>query len=73
MLISPNPTNFLVRASLPATLPTDKTAAAINRKLQTFSKWACPHNGPIRPSRINERPTRGVSGLQALLNGEGEK
>ncbi|WP_085503667.1 hypothetical protein [Burkholderia pseudomallei] len=64
-------TNYpLNRAGLPAVLPTDEAAAAINRKPQTLRKWACLENGPIRPVRINGRLAWKVTDIQALLNGE---
>jgi hypothetical protein len=62
-------TNLLNRADLPAVLPTDEAAAAINRAPQTLRKWACLENGPIRPIRINGRLAWKISDLQALLNG----
>lgn len=55
--------------SLPAVLPTNEAAAAINRAPQTLRKWACLENGPIRPVRINGRLAWRVSDLQALLSG----
>ena len=55
---------------LPAVLPTDQAAAAINRRPQTLRKWACLENGPIRPVRIAGRLAWKVSDLRALLNGE---
>ena len=57
------------RAGLPAVLPTNEAAAAINRAPQTLRKWACLENGPIRPVRINGRLAWRVSDLQSLLNG----
>ncbi|WP_250519622.1 helix-turn-helix domain-containing protein [Caballeronia sp. NCTM1] len=54
---------------LPAVLPTDEAAAAINRKPQTLRKWACLENGPIRPIRINGRLAWRVADLQSLLRG----
>ncbi|MEV9633748.1 DNA-binding protein [Burkholderia pseudomallei] len=64
-------TNYpLNQAGLPAVLPTDEAAAAINRKPQTLRKWACLENGPIRPVRINGRLAWKVTDIQALLNGE---
>lgn len=54
---------------LPAVLPTNEAAAAINRAPQTLRKWACLENGPIRPIRINGRLAWKVSDLQALLSG----
>ena len=62
--------NLLNRADLPAVLPTDEAAAAINRAPQTLRKWACLENGPIRPVRINRRLAWRVSDLQKLLAGE---
>jgi len=59
----------LAKASLPAVLPTNEAAAAINRAPQTLRKWACLENGPIRPVRINGRLAWRVSDLQFLLNG----
>ena len=56
--------------TLPAVLPTDQAAAAINRASQTLRKWACLENGPIRPVRINGRLAWRVSDLQKLLAGE---
>ncbi len=61
--------NLLNRADLPAVLPTDEAAAAINRAPQTLRKWACLENGPIRPIRINGRLAWKVSDLAQLLNG----
>lgn len=61
--------NLLNRADLPAVLPTDEAAAAINRAPQTLRKWACLENGPIRPIRINGRLAWKVSDLQTLLSG----
>jgi hypothetical protein len=63
-------TKLLNRADLPAVLPTDEAAAAINRAPQTLRKWACLENGPIRPVRINGRLAWRVSDLQKLLAGE---
>ena len=60
---------LLNHADLPAVLPTDEAAAAINRAPQTLRKWACLENGPIRPVRINGRLAWKVSDLQALLSG----
>lgn len=57
------------RADIPAVLPTDEAAAAINRAPQTLRKWACLENGPIRPIRINGRLAWRVADLQALLTG----
>lgn len=54
---------------LPAVLPTNEAAAAINRAPQTLRKWACLENGPIRPVRINGRLAWKVADLQSLLNG----
>ena len=54
---------------LPAVLPTNEAAAAINRAPQTLRKWACLENGPIRPVRINGRLAWRVSDLQSLLSG----
>lgn len=54
---------------LPAVLPTNEAAAAINRAPQTLRKWACLENGPIRPIRINGRLAWRVSDLQLLLSG----
>jgi len=62
--------NLLTRAGLPATLPTDEAAAALNRAPQTLRKWACLEDGPIRPIRINGRLHWRVSDIRALLNGE---
>jgi hypothetical protein len=62
-------TNLLNRSDLPAVLPTDEAAAAINRRPQTLRRWACLEDGPIRPIRINGRLAWKVSDLQALLNG----
>ena len=62
--------NLLNRADLPAVLPTDEAAAAINRAPQTLRKWACLENGPIRPVRINGRLAWRVADLQRLLTGE---
>lgn len=59
----------LGKASLPAVLPTNEAAAAINRAPQTLRKWACLENGPIRPVRINGRLAWRISDLQLLLNG----
>lgn len=73
MHISSTLQNLLAKADLPATLPTDEAAAAINRKPQTLRKWACLENGPIRPVRINGRLAWKVTDLQALLNGEATK
>lgn len=61
--------NLLCQADLPAVLPTDEAAAAINRAPQTLRKWACLENGPIRPIRINGRLAWRVADLHALLNG----
>lgn len=58
------------RNNLPAVLPTDEAASAINRAPQTLRKWACLENGPIRPVRINGRLAWRVSDLQKLLAGE---
>ncbi len=55
---------------LPAILPTDEAAAAINRKPQTLRKWACEGSGPIRPVRINSRLGWRVEDLRRLLEGE---
>lgn len=55
---------------LPAVLPTDQAAAAINRAPQTLRKWACLENGPIRPVRINGRLAWRVADLRALLAGD---
>ncbi len=60
---------LMARAGLPAVLPTNEAAAAINRAPQTLRKWACLENGPIRPVRINGRLAWRVSDLQALLSG----
>ena len=60
---------LMARAGLPAVLPTNEAAAAINRAPQTLRKWACLENGPIRPVRINGRLAWRVSDLQSLLNG----
>lgn len=57
------------RADLPAVLPTDEAAAAINRAPQTLRKWACLENGPIRPIRINGRLAWRVADLKNLLQG----
>lgn len=54
---------------LPAVLPTDQAAAAINRAPQTLRKWACLENGPLRPVRINGRLAWRVADLRALLAG----
>jgi hypothetical protein len=54
---------------LPAVLPTNEAAAAINRAPQTLRKWACLENGPIRPVRINGRLAWRVADLQMLLAG----
>lgn len=54
---------------LPAVLPTNEAAAAINRAPQTLRKWACLENGPIRPVRINGRLAWKVADLQSLLSG----
>lgn len=62
-------TNLLNLADLPAVLPTNQAAAAINRAPQTMRKWACLENGPIRPIRINGRLAWRVSDLAHLLNG----
>jgi hypothetical protein len=65
-----NLTNQTVaNVKLPAVLPTDEAAAAINRAPQTLRKWACLETGPIRPIRINGRLAWKVSDLQALLTG----
>lgn len=64
---------LLASSALPATLPTDEAAIAINRRPQTLRKWACLENGPIRPIRINGRLAWRVSDLQKLLNGEDSK
>lgn len=56
-------------ADLPAVLPTEEAAAAINRAPQTLRKWACLENGPIRPIRINGRLAWRVCDLQNLLHG----
>ena len=61
------------RSDLPAVLPTDEAAAAINRAPQTLRKWACLENGPIRPVRINGRLAWRVSDLQSLLSGCAKK
>jgi hypothetical protein len=61
------------RTDLPAVLPTDEAAAAINRAPQTLRKWACLENGPISPVRINGRLAWRVSDLQALLSGGATK
>ena len=61
--------HLVERAGLPATLPTDQAAAAINRSPQTLRKWACLENGPIRPIRINGRLAWRVSDLEKLLEG----
>lgn len=58
---------------LPAILPTDQAAAAINRAPQTLRKWACFENGPIRPLRINGRLAWRVADLKKLLEGEAAK
>lgn len=58
------------KACLPAVLPTNEAAAAINRAPQTLRKWACLENGPIRPLRINGRLAWRVSDLKSLLSGE---
>ncbi len=60
---------LLTGTDLPAVLPTDEAAAAINRAPQTLRKWACLENGPIRPIRINGRLAWRVADLQALLMG----
>jgi len=60
---------LLARAGLPATLPTNEAAAALNRAPQTLRKWACFENGPIRPVRINGRLAWPVAAIRALLNG----
>jgi hypothetical protein len=60
---------LMARAGLPAVLPTNEAAAAINRAPQTLRKWACLENGPIRPVRINGRLAWKVADLQSLLNG----
>ena len=62
-------TKLLNRADLPAVLPTNEAAVAINRAPQTLRKWACLENGPIRPVRIHGRLAWRVSDLLALLNG----
>jgi hypothetical protein len=59
----------VANVKLPAVLPTDEAAAAINRAPQTLRKWACLETGPIRPIRINGRLAWKVSDLQALLTG----
>lgn len=73
MSISRDFQTLLASAELPATLPTDEAAAAINRRPQTLRKWACLETGPIRPIRINGRLAWRVSDLRALLSGEGSK
>ena len=65
--------NLLNRADLPAVLPTDEAAAAINRRPQTLRRWACLEDGPIRPIRINGRLAWKVSDLQELLSGGAAK
>lgn len=65
----PPPATIVSNQELPAVLPTDEAAAAINRAPQTLRKWACFENGPIRPIRINRRLAWLVSDLQALLHG----
>ena len=54
---------------IPAFMPTNGAADALNRKPQTLRKWACLENGPIRPIRINGRLAWRVSDIQNLLNG----
>lgn len=61
--------NLLIRASLPATLPTNEAAAALNRKSQTLRSWASTEKGPIRPIRINGRLHWKTSEIHALLSG----
>lgn len=60
---------LLANAGLPAVLPTNEAAAAINRAPQTLRKWACLENGPILPIRINGRLAWKVADLQSLLSG----
>lgn len=55
---------------LPAVLPTNEAARAINRAPQTLRKWACLEKGPIRPIRLHGRLAWRVSDLQKLLDGE---
>lgn len=63
--------NLLTRAGLPATLPTNEAAAALNRAPQTLRKWACHEDGPIRPVRVNGRLAWHIADIRKLLNGEG--
>jgi len=62
--------NATEKISLPAVLPTNEAAAAINRRPQTLRKWACLESGPIRPIRVNGRLAWRMADLQKLLNGE---
>ena len=49
-------------------LPTNETAAHLNRSAQTLRLWACRDgSGPIRPSRINGRLAWKVADIKAVL------
>jgi len=55
---------------LPAILPTNEAAAAINRRPQTLRRWSCFGDGPIQPVRINGRLAWRVEDLRRLIEGE---
>ena len=48
-------------------LPTNETAAHLNRKPQTLHYWACYETGPIKPLRINGRLAWPVAQIKSLV------
>ena len=56
--------------NLPAILPTNEAARAINRRPQTLRRWACFGSGPIQPVRIHGRLGWRVEDLRRLIEGE---
>ena len=49
-------------------LPTNETAAHLNRAAQTLRLWACRDgSGPIRPIRFNGRLAWKVADIKAVL------
>lgn len=56
------------RTGVAQTVPTNQAAAMTNTKPQTWRRWACKGNGPIKPLRVGGRLAWSVADINKMLS-----
>jgi hypothetical protein len=60
--------SLLERTQVEQTVPTNEAAAMTGFKPQTWRRWACKGNGPIKPRRVAGRLRWAVADINKMLS-----